>query len=76
MPSNIHNHMFIDAAKTLSGFQIRGEVAEIYITYDTLTTKNIPYSENVRSYVFSRFLSNMLFYLANSTHSLVIDDNQ
>ena len=42
--------MFLDAAKTLTGFQIRGEVTQIQVTYDTLTGTDIPYSGNVCSY--------------------------
>jgi hypothetical protein len=38
--------------KTLTGFQIRGEVTEINIIYDTLSTQNIEYSENVCSVLF------------------------
>ncbi|CAF2003035.1 unnamed protein product [Rotaria magnacalcarata] len=33
-------------AKTLTGFQIRGEITEINVQYDTLTAKNINYTHN------------------------------
>ena len=32
---------------TLSGFEIRGEPTEIYVQYDTLTTTNNAYADNV-----------------------------
>lgn len=34
-------------AKTLTGLEIRGEITEIVVQYDTLTTTAINYSENV-----------------------------
>jgi hypothetical protein len=42
-----NNFLFLDTAKTLTGFVIRGEASEIHIQYDTLSIKNINYIENV-----------------------------
>lgn len=50
-----NNPLFLETAKNLTGFEIRGDVTEITIQYDTLSAKNINYTENVCHFSFVYF---------------------
>ncbi|CAF2802982.1 unnamed protein product [Rotaria sp. Silwood2] len=52
-----------NSAKTLTGFQVRGEVTEINIRYDTISSKQIDYTENPirRTATSSSAISTILF---------------
>ena len=44
-----YNLLCLGNVKTLSGFEIRGDVFEITIVYDTLLADDIEYPQNVRT---------------------------
>ncbi len=50
-----NNPLFLETAKNLTGFEISGDVTEITIQYDTLSAKNINYTENVCHFSFVYF---------------------